>query len=94
MLWVGIQDQPALIKLQAAVVRALAEVGFPAEDRAFSPHITLARLKAGGQVDDFLEKHKAFRVDSFPVSEFCLFSSVLTPQGPNYKREGSFALKA
>lgn len=94
VLWVGIKDQPRLIALQAAVAGALAEVGFTPEDRPFSPHVTLARLKNGGRVDGFLDQHKAFRAEPFPVSEFHLFSSVLTPQGPNYRREASFALKA
>ena len=93
VLWVGIAEQPALMTLQAAVERALAEVGFTAEERGFSPHITLARLKGEGRVERFLEKHGTFRAEPFEVSEFFLVSSVLTPEGPQYRHEASFALR-
>jgi 2'-5' RNA ligase len=96
VLWVGIADQPALLALQASVERAVAAVGFDPEDRAFSPHITLARLKPEGnaaQVARFLEKQRAFRTEPFTVSAFYLISSLLTPQGPNYHHEASISLR-
>ena len=72
-------------------------MGFPPENRAFSAHITLARLKSDGQVpqvERFLERQRAFRAAPFTVSEFHLVSSVLTPQGPQYHYEASFPLAA
>jgi 2'-5' RNA ligase len=95
VLWVGIDDQPALMALQASVERAVAAVGFEPEDRAYSPHITLARLKDEGNTDQvgrFLEKRQAFRAEPFIVSGFYLISSLLTAQGPNYRHEARFAL--
>ncbi len=92
VLWVGIVDQPALMRLQAAVEQALTPVGFLPEDRGFNPHITLARLKADDGVDRFLDQHRAFRAESFTVSAFYLVSSLLTPQGPVYRHEASFPL--
>jgi 2'-5' RNA ligase len=99
VLWVGIADQQALMALQAAVETALAAVDFPPEERAYSPHITLARVKdaeegQAAQVERFLAAHKNFRAETFTVDQFYLVSSVLTPQGPNYRHEASFALKA
>jgi 2'-5' RNA ligase len=93
VLWVGIDEQPALLTLQASVERALSAVGFEPEDRPFSPHITLARLKGEGSVEGFIEKHSGFRAETFTVSEFVLMSSVLTPHGPNYRREAQFPLR-
>ena len=95
VLWIGLVDQPALTVLQAAVEQALIPVGFPAEERPFSPHITLARLKSEGrspELDRFLQAQRGFRADPFTVREFFLISSVLTPQGPIYHHEASFAL--
>lgn len=95
VLWVGIAEQPALAALHKAIEQAVAAVGFPPEDRDFSPHITLARLKSDGaspQVARFLEKHGAFRAAPFTAAEFHLFSSRLTPQGPHYRHEASFPL--
>ncbi len=44
ILWAGVAgDLPALAALQRDTVRACARHGFAAEDRAYRPHITLAR---------------------------------------------------
>jgi 2'-5' RNA ligase len=101
VLWVGIADQPALMALQAAVERVLQAVDFPPEERAYSPHITLARLKSDGdtetqsaQVARFLERTQGFRAAPFTVEQFILVSSLLTPQGPNYRHEATFPLTA
>ena len=94
VLWVGIDHQPALMTLQQQVERALVPLGFPPEDRLFSAHITLARLKSDArrEVEAFLEQHRAFRADPFPVSAFYLIESTLTPQGAHYRPAASFPL--
>lgn len=95
VLWVGIAEQPALMALQAKVEQALASVDFPSGGGAFTPHITLARLKDDGntaQVGHFLEREAGFICEPFSVKEFHLMSSRLTPQGAEYRRETSFAL--
>jgi 2'-5' RNA ligase len=95
VLWIGLAGQPALTALQTAIEEAVIPVGFPAEARAFSPHITLARLKSEGgspELDQFLEDQRGFRAEPFMVSEFFLVSSLLTPQGPIYHHEAQFAL--
>ena len=96
VLWVGLATQPALMVLQSAVEQALTPVGFAAEERAFSPHITLARLKSTGrspELDEFLAQRKTFHSEPFTVREFFLVSSLLTPQGPIYHHEASFPLR-
>ncbi len=95
VLWIRIDPEPALNQLHVQVTTALAGIGFQPEDRPFSPHITLARLKARErlpEVDTFLDTHAAFRVTSIPVTEFVLFSSVLSSQGARYERLDSFVL--
>jgi 2'-5' RNA ligase len=97
VLWVGIDDEPALAHLHQKVTAVLAERGFKSENRPFSPHLTLARLKTREplpEVDTFLNHHSAFRVAAIPIHEFVLFSSVLAPQGARYEREAIFALRA
>ena len=47
VLWLGLKDDEEKLKiLQAAVEKASASVGFPREQRPFSPHLTLARIKS------------------------------------------------
>jgi 2'-5' RNA ligase len=95
VLWAGIHPQPALNQLQAQVSAALAGAGFQAEDRPFSPHITLARLKTehpSPETSQFLSQNRTFQTNPTPISEFILFSSVLTPQGPRYRHEAVYPL--
>ncbi len=46
VIWMGLTGnlQP-LLALQARLVRRLARDGFPPEERAYAPHLTLARIK-------------------------------------------------
>jgi 2'-5' RNA ligase len=45
VLWVGVSDPGgALKRLQRAVSAELALIGYPAEARGFTPHLTLARV--------------------------------------------------
>jgi 2'-5' RNA ligase len=44
VFWCGV-EAPGLVPLAAATDAATARLGIPAESRAFSPHLTLARIK-------------------------------------------------
>jgi 2'-5' RNA ligase len=97
VLWVGIDAELALTQLHEQVTAVLAEIGFEPEERPFSPHITLARLKTREtlpEVDAFLNTYGAFRMPAIPITDFVLFSSVLSPQGPRYEVEAVFSLQA
>jgi RNA 2',3'-cyclic 3'-phosphodiesterase len=48
VFWTGIHAGPPLAELAGEIDAAVAELGVPREDRAFSPHLTLAR--AGGHI--------------------------------------------
>jgi 2'-5' RNA ligase len=50
VFWIGIQAPPVLTELAARIDAAVAELGIPPEERAFSPHLTLAR--GGGRSGD------------------------------------------
>jgi 2'-5' RNA ligase len=47
VIWIGLAGnlQP-LLDLQARLVERLAQKGFPPEERAYAPHLTLARIKS------------------------------------------------
>lgn len=49
VLWVGLRDRSggALAAAAAVLEEAARTAGFPAEQRAFAPHLTLARAAAG-----------------------------------------------
>jgi 2'-5' RNA ligase len=46
VVWSGVAgDIPSLLSLQKQLTARLAEQGFPPEERPYSPHLTLARIK-------------------------------------------------
>src|SRR5687768_16177431 len=68
VLWAGVAPNPTLTGLHWQVTQAMSSIGFSAEDRQFSPHITLARFKApkpSHEVDSFLSRHADFETDLF-----------------------------
>jgi RNA 2',3'-cyclic 3'-phosphodiesterase len=95
VLWVGVEAPPTLTDLQRKIEGALTAVGLPREDRPFSPHITLARLKtppAPETIRQYLAQHATFSTEAIPVESFVLYSSRLAPSGATYHREGIFKL--
>ena len=95
VLWVGVDAPPALNQLHAQVETTLNRLDFAPEERPFSAHLTLARLKnppPPSVVQDYLSRHAAFQSESFPITEFVLYSSVLAPQGATYRCEAVYQL--
>src|SRR5262245_51413201 len=67
----------ALSELQAEHERIMQRMGLPAEQRKFTPHVTLARLRDSSSRDvaEYLSVRGAFKTPPFPVNRFVLFSS-------------------
>jgi len=83
VLWVGLEHDSRLLNLAAKVHDAVTECGIALEDRPFSPHITLARIKIPKpeEANIFLDRHLQKKLPSLAVREFILFQSRLTPEG-------------
>ena len=96
VLWVGLEPEPRLNDLVASVRSAVLACGIPQEERPFSPHITLARLKLSPprDFDAFLDQHQKQKLPPFTVREFTLFQSRLTPQGAVHIPVRNFPLAA
>ena len=92
VLWVGVEHRYELLLLQKDVESALQQTGIPAEERRFSPHITLARLKGtpSAMVTRFEASHRDLYFPPFEVAEFILYSSVLTPHGAVHSKEAVY----
>ena len=94
VLWVGIGAGRELEQLAAAVDRQMSSLGFEAEKRAFSPHVTLARFnqRPGGNLGSLLsEPQPSF--GTMTANEFHLYESKLSPQGSRYTKLASFKLE-
>jgi RNA 2',3'-cyclic 3'-phosphodiesterase len=95
VLWVGVARNPALASLKRRIDRALAAVGVAPEGRKFTPHVSIARLRGPLSQDrlaTWLMRHSLYRSETFPVSDFHLFSSWLKPYGAEYLIEASYEL--
>lgn len=95
VLWVGIEPCEGLSFLQRLIEEALQRSGLEPEQRGFSPHITLARLKdmPASKIAPFLERNSLFSTSPVSVTEFHLYSSTLSPQGAIHHRLVSYPLR-
>ncbi len=88
VVWIGLKEEgDNLVRLQKGVEEELKNMGFPAEDRRFTPHITLGRARSNNNMDKLLkliEEEKAAELGSFSVSEVHLIKSELKPSGAVY----------
>lgn len=90
VIWVGIEPNEALHHLYLAMEEVMNHLGFPKEDRQFSPHLTLARVNDPAspeiyrKISSVLTKFQTVRAGSFLAKEITLFRSDLTPHGSIY----------
>jgi len=108
VFWVGMQAGPELASLAAAVDGATSALGIGREQRAFTPHLTLARTgsgrpqrmssdRANASFRRLQEKLAAMPAPNFGTMsprEFFLFESKLSPKGAQYTKLESFPLSA
>ena len=100
VLWVGIKgDIDKLIAWQQHLDNGLVPLGFAKEARAFTPHLTLARLREGCSPEDrrnFGEMVAKTPIDvsyKFNVNSLNLMKSQLLPGGAVYNRLAEVKLK-
>lgn len=85
-LWAGVQPREDLIRLHRKIDRACVRVGLPADERAYLPHITLARLnRSAGSTEAFMTSHAGLSSAPFQVDRFALFESHLSQAGAIYQ---------
>jgi 2'-5' RNA ligase len=96
VLWVGLDgDLDALHTLQSSLTAGLKQAGFAVEERAFNPHITLARRREsarGGAPPGWPPTHSLTVGSAFQMRELTLFESRLSPRGPTYISLAHFPL--
>ena len=94
-LWAGVAPDPALLALVEKVRRAVRQAGVALEERAFVPHITLARLNAAsGPVDGFLGQWGDLSSTPEPIDQFGLYESRLGAGGSSYGCLREYRLRA
>jgi 2'-5' RNA ligase len=91
VVWLGLGgDLESLSTLQARVEEHVVPLGYPTEDRAFHPHLTLARADRRASRDDLsalgelIERTTSGKLADWPVGALSLMRSQLRPGGAVY----------
>lgn len=87
VVWVGVDEgRTALVAVEQEMSGRLERAGIAREERPFSPHLTLARVREPGglRAADLLAGVGAPRGGRGIVDAITLFESRLSPQGPTY----------
>lgn len=93
VVWVGLGgDEDALHLLRDLVERAIAPLGYPTENRSFSPHLTLGRVRRDAvqgdvrRLGEIVCEAVPLRAVRWSVTELVLFRSELRPEGADYTK--------
>ncbi|HOI88440.1 MAG TPA: RNA 2',3'-cyclic phosphodiesterase [Lentimicrobium sp.] len=95
VIWFGINEHPALVKLITNVNLELEQAGYISDRQNFVPHITVGRVKEIRDKNHFQEIIARFRDLKFQeqsVNGFSLYESILKKEGPEYKVIEEFPL--
>jgi 2'-5' RNA ligase len=88
VVWVGVDEGWSQVEqIYEQVEKLLSSLGFRRENRPFSPHITIARVRSGRKRDEignFLQHLSEESFGAITVDKVRLKQSVLSSSGPKY----------
>ena len=90
VVWIGLEAPPGLASLQHGVEGVAARLGYPLEERPFSPHLTIGRVGQGASAADLarirtaLEATPVGQLGEVLVDALHIFKSDLQPTGSVY----------
>jgi len=97
VFWTGIEASENLGTLAGDIDRALEAVGIPREARAYTPHLTLARISTFGLTEELraaIQENRTRDFGALNTHEFHLIESKLKPSGAEYTTLQSFPFAA
>jgi 2'-5' RNA ligase len=97
VLWAGLDASANLPSLAGDIDSALETQGFPRERRAFTPHLTLARIEPPGLHEKLraaIQKNGVREFGAFQARDFYLIESKLKPSGAEYTTLASYPITA
>lgn len=98
VIWVGTEPPQELEVLQKNIEAETRRLGYPSEERPFSPHLTLGRISQNARPDEVSQVARALgeitigHLGTVRVGELHLFRSDLRPNGAVYSKLHSFTL--
>ncbi len=100
VLWVGMKAPATLLSLQHSIEIAAARLGYEPEERGFSPHLTIGRVRQNISPADVqkiraaLEATRVGNLGSAHIDAVHLFKSDLQPAGSVYTKLFTASLAA
>jgi len=98
VVWIGLDDPSGqILQVQEQIEEGICRLGFARETRAFTPHLTLGRVRsARGKQDlvSYLIDTREIDLGSFEVNRIVLYRSDLRPAGAVYTELREFILKS
>ncbi len=89
VVWVGMkQGYEQLEEIFRQLEPKLRQLGLPGDDKGFSPHLTIARVRSGlnrGPLADYVSSMEKQEFGIMKVNSVRLKKSTLTPKGPIYE---------
>lgn len=92
VLWFGVQNSRSLRSLQAEIAATFVGGGNEREDREYSPHLTIARLRNPHRTKDLISPFVRKNLAKISVEEIVLYESVGSVPFPVYKALKTFRL--
>jgi 2'-5' RNA ligase len=96
VLWAGVEEPSGKLKeLQQCVDHATERLDFPSENRKFTPHLTLARIRSLRRSEELIRRmneNRGIELGPFEVREVQLIQSILRPEGAEYQTLQVFIL--
>lgn len=96
VVWIDLIDSEGFIKLQELVEDSMASLGFKMDNRPFSPHLTIGRIRSPRGKDALLRRIDSLKDKDFGnigVDRISLMKSDLKPTGAQYTTLADFQLK-
>jgi 2'-5' RNA ligase len=99
VLWIGVEASKSLQLAQAGIDNVTSRLGYPREDRPFSPHLTLARVSRNVSpqeikaISQAISNYEVGFLGAFRVEEIHLYRSDLKRGGAVYTRLFSVRLQ-
>ncbi|MEC8653702.1 MAG: RNA 2',3'-cyclic phosphodiesterase [Planctomycetota bacterium] len=90
VVWAGLCGDVESVREAKGAFEAIgARLDIPREKRAFTPHVTIGRVKspfgALALIDQLAERSQDLKDKPFQVPSLTLYESRLTPRGPRYE---------
>ena len=92
ILWAGFQSSPEIFNLHQALEKELLNSGFRKDDKAYHPHITIARIPqfrqhilTSNECDQILNKVGRLNNNRISITGMTLYQSILSGKIPEYR---------